>query len=80
MGRKNYKWFNIGDEVYTSSNHCTTLTAGKPYTVVNCYKPSGFVDTTDIVHVQVINDLGNVGIYSSARFNKTESQVREDKG
>lgn len=76
---RDYKIFKEGDEVFTEKENWKLITPNKRYVVINCYKPPGMVDTTNIKVIQLVNDGGFVSEYASYQFEKTNSQIREDK-
>lgn len=73
-----YKNFEVGDEVFTKKTY-KAITKLKSYIVTSFYKPPGFIEDTEIRFIEVMNDLGFVGRYSSKEFLKTERQKRDDK-
>jgi hypothetical protein len=74
---RNYPIFEVGDEVFTTNDSWPRITPNKPYQVVKCQKKHGM--TIDIYIITVITDTGSEGEYASYQFQKTESQLREDK-
>jgi hypothetical protein len=72
-----YPQFEVGDEVFTTKDTWKGLSANKPYTVIKCHKKPGM--TIDIYVVTLVTDVGYESEYASYKFQKTESQLREDK-
>jgi hypothetical protein len=76
---KVYKEFNVGDEVYTEKVTWKAISANKPYIVLACYKPDGYVDDYPVRVIEVKTDIGFISRYATDKFNKTETQIRQDK-
>ena len=76
---RNYKTFNEGDEVYTTASHYKSIVAKRPYTVIKCYKPWGFIDECQIMKIDIMTDRGYISSYATDRFFKTPAQERQDK-
>ena len=77
-----YPIFEVGDEVFTtnigwSKGFKPRITPNKPYTVIKCHKKPGM--TIDIYIITLVTDAGYESEYASYKFQKTESQLREDK-
>ena len=83
MGRtvydRKYNVFNEGDEVYTTKPNWRAITANKPYIVLKCYKPAGFIDNYPGMVLEVMSDGGYVSKYATDKFFKTDAQIRQDK-
>lgn len=76
---KKYNKFKSGDEVYTDKPNWKAITANKPYIVLKCYKPPGFIDDYKGRMIEVMSDKGFISRYATDKFKKTESQIRQDK-
>ena len=76
---KVYKEFNVGDEVYTHKVTWKAITANKPYIVLACYKPDGYVDDYPVRVIDIKTDKGFISRYATDKFHKTEAQIRQDK-
>ena len=76
---KVYKEFNVGDEVYTHKVTWKAITANKPYIVLACYKPDGYVDDYPVRVIDIKTDKGFISRYATDKFYKTETQIRQDK-
>jgi hypothetical protein len=76
---KVYKEFNVGDEVYTHKVTWKSITANKPYIVLSCYKPEGYVDDYPVRVIDIKTDKGFISRYATDKFHKTEMQIRQDK-
>lgn len=74
-----YPVFSEGDEVYTEKKHFKAISSNTPYTVLRCYRPSGYVDGYPIVMIEIMSDLGFISCYATDRFLKTPCQIRHDK-
>ena len=75
---KVYNIFKDGDEVYTEK-HFKAITPKRPYIVLRCYKPDGFVESCPIIMIEMMTDRGFISRYATTHFLKTELQVRDDK-
>lgn len=73
-----YPIFKEGDEVYTDHKY-RSIQKYKPYTVLRCYRPHGYIDSYPVVLIEVYTDRGFKSSYSSDKFKKTETQIRQDK-
>jgi hypothetical protein len=71
-----YKEFNEGDEVYTDKKNWKLIIANKPYIVIKCYTPPGFISDCDIRVVDIENEAGSIERYDSDKFNKTIRQIK----
>lgn len=76
---KVYKEFNVGDEVYTHKVTWKAISANKPYIVLACYKPDGYVDDYPVRVIDIKTDMGFISRYATDKFFKTERQIREDR-
>lgn len=76
---KVYKEFNVGDEVYTEKETWKAISAKKPYIVLACYKPDGYVDDYPVRVIEVKTDIGFISRYATDKFQKTDTQIRQDK-
>lgn len=76
---KKYKEFKVGDEVYTEKANWRSISANKPYIVLACYTPPGFVENCPFKVIEVKTDLGFISKYATDKFHKTATQLREDK-
>jgi hypothetical protein len=76
---KVYKEFNVGDEVYSEKKTWKAISANKPYIVLACYKPDGYVDDYPVRVIEVKTDIGFISRYATDKFHKTETQIRQDK-
>ena len=74
---RHYPQFEVGDEVFTTKESWKAIGANKPYRVVKCHKKPGM--TIDIWVITLVTDAGYESEYASYKFQKTESQLREDK-
>lgn len=76
---KNYKEFKEGDEVYTHKPNWKAISANKPYIVLKCYKPPGYIDEFQLRVIDIETDKGFISRYATDKFYKTEQQIRQDK-
>ncbi len=76
---KKYKEFNEGDEVYTDKPNWKAISANKPYIVLKCYKPPGYIDEFQLRVIEIKTDKGFISRYATDKFYKTEQQIRQDK-
>lgn len=76
---KIYKEFNVGDEVYTEKETWKAISANKPYIVLACYKPDGYVDDYPVRVIDIKTDKGFISRYATDKFYKTYTQIRQDK-
>ena len=76
---RDYRVFNEGDEVFTTSKHYKSIVANKTYTVIKCYRPWGFVSDFPIMKIDIMTDRGYISSYATDRFFKTPAQERQDK-
>jgi hypothetical protein len=76
---KKYKEFKIGDEVYTEKRNWKAISANNPYIVLACYTPPGMIDNCAIRVIDIKTDIGFISRYATDKFNKTETQIRQDK-
>ena len=65
---KVYKEFNVGDEVYTEKVTWKAITANKPYIVLACYKPEGYVDDYPVRVIELKTDIGFISRYATDKF------------
>lgn len=83
MGRtvydRKYKTFNEGDEVYTDKYNWKAISANKPYIVLKCYTPPGYIKDYPVLLIDIMTDGGFVSRYATDKFHKTEAQIRQDK-
>ena len=77
--KRTYHIFEEGDEVYTDKRHFKSVTAWKPYIVLKCYRPGGYVADFPVVVIDIMSDKGFISTYATDRFIKTERQIRDDK-
>ena len=73
-----YPTFEVGDEVYTTKLY-RALTIDKPYIVINCYTPPGYVSDCNIKVIEVMTDGLYISRYATNHFKKTDAQIRDDK-
>jgi len=76
---KVYHVFSEGDEVYTEKIHYKSIRPNRPYTVLKCYKPPGFIEGYPVIMIDLMTDGGYVSRFATDRFIKTSRQLREDK-
>lgn len=76
---KIYPIFNEGDEVFTTKETYKAISSNKPYIVLRCYTPPGFIDGYPVKMIEVVNDCGYISRYSTDKFKKTDRQLRADK-
>jgi hypothetical protein len=76
---KVYKEFNVGDEVYTKKETWKAISANKPYIVLACYTPPGYVDDYPVKVIELKTDIGFIARYATDKFHKTDTQIRQDK-
>jgi hypothetical protein len=76
---KIYHTFKEGDEVYTEKTTWKAISAHKPYIVLKCYKPQGYIKSYPVIMIELMSDGGYLSRYATDRFLKTEAQLRQDK-
>jgi hypothetical protein len=75
---KSYNIFKEGDEVFTKKKF-KAITPNRPYTIIRCYRPTGFVESCPIIMIEMMTDRGFISRYATTHFLKTELQIRDDK-
>jgi hypothetical protein len=73
-----YPEFIPGDEVVCNKKY-KTLTVGKTYQVIKCYNQFGWYPELNSRVIVLLNDKGFESVYASYNFQKSESQLRDDK-
>lgn len=76
---RKYKTFNEGDEVYTTKHTWRAITANKPYIVLKCYTPPGYVSGYPVKVIELMTDGGYISKYATDKFEKTDAQIRQDR-
>lgn len=74
-----YPIFEPGDEVYTEVLRFNNVVPLKIYLVVSCERHIDYDSLSVSVLVEVVGEDGRLSKYPSCNFNKSPSQVREDK-
>ncbi len=75
---RDYKMFNVGDEIFTTKASWSAISANKAYNVISCKRQSDY-ERNPVILVELITDGGYLGKYSSYQFQKTDRQIREDR-
>jgi hypothetical protein len=81
---REYKMFNVGDEIFTTKSSWSAISANKVYNVVSCKYQSNYLKKdgerlNPVILVELVTDGGYLGKYSSYQFQKTDRQIREDR-
>jgi len=75
-----YPKFNKGDEVtLIKQGRYKAITYDKPYIVLDCYTPPGFIEGYKGLVIELKTDNGSISRYASYRFKPTKKQIRINK-